>query len=473
MLSTTVLLSLVSMVSAIKTYDTSTYKHFYEPKDSPFSDLDTVFNKSSGTNGGFYNTSHVADSKYGAYNFCNMPHVRSTEYPTPNSSYTLEYVELMHRHHKRTPYLANTLPFEDISLYCDESSNYYYSGFNAGNDSTLQVAWANYVDPENPFAYSEQTGYNGTCQLPQISYQGLQDCYQHGKDVAKVYRDLLGFLPAEYDPELVQFRVTNNVITSEVLSAVAKAIYPSESKIKAKIQLDAIDSLEPAYTCDYATDMREWIYASDEWVEHLTRADSLYSKLDSITGVDPESEGFHMSFDHYFDNFAFRSCHGYDLPCSIDDPTKCVTQEDAEQVFRLGDFEWSYQYRASKNSTLYDVSNYGAFLNELKHRLVQKQEGALALRYMHNVGHDGSIGPMLGILQVDFMRWPGMGAELSFEMWDKHGDKFLRVLYGGQPLNTTGPLGTIDMIPLGKFVDYVEDLIGKDGSVVYDMCNSV
>ena len=68
----------------------------------------------------------VAHICIGTYNWCNMPHVRHAEYPKVNSSYGLEYVEVIHRHHKRTPYAANTFPVEAYPWYCDNEALFYY-----------------------------------------------------------------------------------------------------------------------------------------------------------------------------------------------------------------------------------------------------------------------------------------------------------------------------------------------------------
>ena len=45
--------------------------------------------------------------KYGSYDYCNMPHVRRQEYKIPLKEFRLEYVEVIHRHHKRTSYASN------------------------------------------------------------------------------------------------------------------------------------------------------------------------------------------------------------------------------------------------------------------------------------------------------------------------------------------------------------------------------
>jgi hypothetical protein len=45
--------------------------------------------------GWVYNNSQVPADEYGVYNWCNMPHVRKTEYKVPSSEYKLQYVEVV------------------------------------------------------------------------------------------------------------------------------------------------------------------------------------------------------------------------------------------------------------------------------------------------------------------------------------------------------------------------------------------
>ena len=47
-----------------------------------------------GIYGWILNNSATPDNEYGIYNWCNMPHVRKTEYKKPSSEYKLQYVEL-------------------------------------------------------------------------------------------------------------------------------------------------------------------------------------------------------------------------------------------------------------------------------------------------------------------------------------------------------------------------------------------
>lgn len=196
------------------------YPQHYPPADSPITNLDKVFSPAQGTNGGIYSLQQENDN-YGAYNFCNMPHVRKSEYKVPDG-YKLEYVEVIHRHHKRTPYASNVFPKEDIPLLCDGVIDFYYGQVKSENSSAL-VGWNSYVDLQNPFA--AQYGFNGSCQFPQLSQGGLEDSFQHGKDLYENYHSNLGFLPESYDSEKVKFFATNNVITSQVAGALISGMF--------------------------------------------------------------------------------------------------------------------------------------------------------------------------------------------------------------------------------------------------------
>jgi len=92
-------------------------------------------------------------------------------------------------------------------------------------------------------------------------------------------------------------------------------------------------------------------------------------------------------------------------------------------------------------------------------------------------GHDGSIAPLLGLLQSKEVgvghsdagrmadihaMWPGMGTEVGacsaqqwlaelqiiFELWGKDHAHYLRALSGGKPLETVFELGVLDMVKL-------------------------
>ena len=151
--------------------------------------------------------------------------------------------------------------------------------------------------------------------------------------------------------------------------------------------------------------------------------------------------------------------------------TICVTPNTANAVFRLGLYEYSYLYRSSPQSLSASTASYGVYIAELAQNIRDSISGASPIIYKHNVAHDGSLAMLLSILQVDVMIWPGLGAELAFEIYEKDGERFVRILWGGSLFRSSDPeLGLVDMLPLGTLLGYFDGLVGVGASKVPDMC---
>ncbi|KAF8154514.1 histidine phosphatase [Crassisporium funariophilum] len=447
----------------------------YPPTASKTNDLTFALGGSGAP--GIFSSSTTPDKDYGVYNWCNMPHVRNREYKVPSKDYTLEYVEVIQRHHKRTPYASNTFFKEDVDWTCSGAGPVFGSTSASGPGSDVSpVQWQAFSDPANPWTTTVGPGFVGSsCQFPQITSEGLEDCIIHGADLRAVYASRLG-LKCQLDPSTVKIRVTNNVITSQVASGLLAGLFPqSKFQILATlIQPSTFDSLEPTYSCSAASRIRNDYTTGSSgqlWKEHLTKASSLYTKLDKVSGIQSQdTAGWHTSFDHYYDNLSAKQCHGKKLPCSVNDTSICVTQEDANTVYRLGNWEYSYQFRDAPASAQYAALRYGAWVLELRAHLEGKVDGTSKIKYFHNVAHDGSISALLGFLQISDMVWPGMGSEVSFELYSQKSNYFIRVLWGGQPMKTSTPLGVLDMIPLADFFAYIDSAIGSANNL-YINCN--
>lgn len=406
-----------------------------------------------------------------------MPHVRASEYPKVNSTYKLEYVHIIHRHHKRTPYAANTFPRESYAWECSDEGLYYHAApFTGANaNSSASTYWSVFTSASNPLA---PEGFNGTCQFPQLTLGGLDDSHQHGRDVFGVYFSLLGFLPAAYDAKKMQFRVTNNVITSQVASNLIPGMFPSldGKSVPLLIQPASIDSLEPGYTCSSASSLYSSYGVGStnaNWTKHLTASSGLANALDAISGVSSSAKDWHQSWDHYFDNLSARLCHSKPLPCNAT-TGKCVTPAQANEVFRLGEYEYNYLYRTAGPQTLeYARRSYGIWVAELADHLRTAQHGNSSVIYRHDVAHDGSISRLLALLQIQEMIWPGMGSEVIFELYSKHNEWFVRVLWGGQVLKSSSPaLGQeVDMVPLNNVLAYFDGLVGRGASLIPGLCS--
>jgi acid phosphatase len=255
---------------------------------------------------------------------------------------------------------------------------------------------------------------------------------------------------------------------------VIAGLYPSyTSSIPLHIQPSSLDSLEPTYPCAAATTLSS-TYAvkstNPAWLAHLNAASALFKTLDSASNIEVENVDWHQSIDHYFDNLSARQCHGLPLPASI-------SQATADAVYRLGQHEYSLIYRALRPSLRFAVGSFGVWFAELAANVRQRRDGG-GLRYKHNVAHDGSISRLLAVLQVERMVWPGMGAEVVFEVYKtrKRGGeggkkRWIRVLWGGQVLVSSNPvLGRMEMLDLEVFLGYVDGLVGVKARKVVEFC---
>ncbi|KAL9059573.1 MAG: hypothetical protein Q9162_001078 [Coniocarpon cinnabarinum] len=459
--------------------------NWYPPADTQVSSLASAIN-GTGVNGFIFNSSQTPPSVpyAGTYNWCNMPHVRQSEYPAINSSgLQLSYVEVIHRHHKRTPYAANTFPTETYPWYCNNTALYYFgSPRNPPGNASAETYWSVFTDPSNPF---QAPGFPGDCEFPQLTRGGLDDAWQHGRDLFEVYSSRLGLSMDSVSDDSsqpgVSFRVTNNVITSQVAGMVLNGMFSVTKPFPLSIQPDSIDSLEPTYSCPAADGLKaQYGVGSNDltWASHLAQSASLVETLDQISGVSASATDWHQSWDHYFDNLSSRLCHGKPLPCNSTTGA-CVTEDEANEVFRLGEWEYSWMYRAAGPKTLQaSVASYGVWIAELNQHLRQKAAGDPGAGiYRHNVAHDGSIAPLLSILQVSEMVWPGMGAEVVFELYQSKSagnDWFVRILWGGQVLNSSSPMlnAPDGLILLDTLLAYFDGLVGPQASLIPGRCSA-
>ncbi|KAF7544681.1 hypothetical protein G7Z17_g9765 [Cylindrodendrum hubeiense] len=440
--------------------------------------------KSDGVYGFIYDSSHTPDKTYGTYNWCNMPHARKTEYVKASSDYELKYVEVIQRHHKRTPYASNAFPVEPYEWNCDDQGLYYFGRpFTNKGKSAAETYWVGVTGDINPFVPS---GWIGSCQFPQISAAGLDDSWTHGNDLYGVYHDLLNFLPSRNKDwrKKVVFRVTNNQITSQVASMFINGMWGTTESVPLVIQAKGVDSLEPQYTCTTGSNLFSTIQSSSNsaWEQHLTKTSDLFKKMDDISGVPSTDSGFHVSWDHYYDNLSARKCHGKPLPCKLVDgknSSTCVDEETANAVFRMGQWEYSQIYRDASSSLAASSTSYGVWVAELASHLRAVIAGKSKTIYLHNFAHDGSTSRLLSILQIDDMVWPGMGSEIVFELYQKKKNNaentsgyYVRVLFSGKTLKSSNPsLGLMDMVPVETLLAYFDGLVGENASLVKGKCS--
>ena len=70
------------------------------------------------------------------------------------------------------------------------------------------------------------------------------------------------------------------------------------------------------------------------------------------------------------------------------------------------------------------------------------------------------------------MVWPGLGAELVFEVYRSGEERYVRILWGGEVLQSSYPvLGRMDMLPLDTLLGYFDELVGVGAKKVPGLCN--
>lgn len=103
-----------------------------------------------------------------------------------------------------------------------------------GNESSAAY-WQGYMSAVNPFV---PDGFVGTCQFPQITAEGLNDAWQHGKDLIAVYHNVIGFLPDDMSGK-VQFRVTQNTITTQTAGMVFDGMFDTKNSVAMLVEVRA------------------------------------------------------------------------------------------------------------------------------------------------------------------------------------------------------------------------------------------
>lgn len=392
---------------------------FYPPG---LNDTAYIANASIGTYGGIYQAptrnNDNTGKPYGYYDYCTMPHPRVEEYELPEPVRTgsvkarLVYLEYLQRHQRRTPY--NILPGGENQPYnCDDVLAYLYAGPQSGAQAPIPVYGQTYTDLTNPF----NQGYvNTTCQFPQLTIGGLLDGYQHGQDIWAVYGQKLGLIPSTPESNKVWFRSTESPLTQQSAGGVLRGIWPHYSgPLPLHQQNSAVDTINEGYPCNNRGNVLSAIESTDLWNEHLAVTATLRSELGTMLGA--SSSAWQSTFDHFSDNFQGRLCNGYKLPCDFTNTSNCVTEAQAEEVFRAGDWEWNYYWRNNPNVVEYIQLVQGLFIGEILTHFQEVAAKKTSTVYSHTFIHDNDLGPVLGALGINQLRWPAMASNIAFEIW--------------------------------------------------------
>lgn len=226
----------------------------------------------------------------------------------------------------------------------------------------------------------------------------------------------MNLLPSSPASNVVWFRSSGSSLTQGSAGVVLRGIWPEhDGPLPLHQQEHGIDAVDQGFQCPARSRIRETIESTDDWEEHLRVTQALRDRLATLFNANKTD--WMSTFDHFADNFQARLCNGYRLPCSLSDPSACVTEDDAYEVFRAGDWEWNYWWHRNPNAEQYIQATEGIFLHEIITHLEAVVANELGRVYTHYFVHDGDLGPVLGALGIQQLRWPGMGSNIAFEIW--------------------------------------------------------
>ncbi|KDQ50599.1 hypothetical protein JAAARDRAFT_41911 [Jaapia argillacea MUCL 33604] len=417
--------------------------------------------------GGIYNSSSAPSNlPWNSYNYCNAPHVNAQHYVEPeHEGVRLVYLNVMMRHHKRTP----------DNLYPNENSLNPSSGWDCS--SFLQYSYGD-SDPSSPEGTSPRIFHetslphshpflrqfwNGSCDAGQLTKGGLDDSIHHGKDFFDVYHRKLGFLDGRVTEEELYVRTSTETRTFQVAGGMLYGMDPSITgrSFRVHTQPATVDSLVPRYPCPAANDIRNAYQSVPVWTDHLLQNQDLQSRLDDTLGTAGLS-AWSAWYDPFFDTFTSRTCHGHPLPCNSSGA--CVSQDDANRVFQIGDFEYDYIWNSAQNASNYVDLTFGVMFSELDSNFRAYQSGKEHFKARLYVGHDGSmirLASGLGLGKNSPLRWPALGSEIVMEVWRSDQGLFVRVMHEGTPVFS------LEWVPLEDFISLLESRVPVD---VFEAC---
>ncbi|KAH9039872.1 phosphoglycerate mutase-like protein [Lactarius pseudohatsudake] len=381
--------------------------------------------------------------------YCNAPHVNVSHYEPPEKGVELLHLSVMMRHHKRTPVVLVPKEREiniGVPWDCSGIKRFTYDGSGSRLSNSVTIP------PGHPF--KEQI-WAGSCEEGQLTAGGFHDSKTHGKDLWDVYHAHLGFLQA-VQPSEISVRTTYIDRTKHVASGVLAGMDPSSAKRKwpAHAQPQRIDSLGPSYKCPRADSLVSAAQAAPFWQDVLKKTSALKERLDTVLGT----KNSPPSFLFYQDILTARVCNDHPLPCNA--AGDCVSEEDAVEIFELGNFEGDYLWHQAETATEYNQLTFGVLFSELADAL-EAPEHKLALY----VAHDTSIIRLAAGFEIFPLRWPRLGSEIAIEIWrDRKNRRFVRVLYDGETVES------LKWTPLSDFLGVLRNQVPDH---IFERCASV
>jgi len=253
-----------------------------------------------------------------------------------------------------------------------------------------------------------------------------------------IYVEKLNFLPIDYDDSsLFYIRSTHVWRARQSSSSLLRGLYPSKNRklefTKMHVKMSQVDDLDPPNTlnCPKLASLWNARFQTDEWINFHAPFKPLQNRLSEICDVSHLS-AWQISFDHFSDVFRCRSCNLKPFPCNRFNNSLCVQKEDAEQVWKIGNWETNYLVN---DSNVVRLAIGGLWKSLWKHiDFVGNVDGMKKnLKFSEFSAHDGTLLFLLSSLNALDGFWPQYSAHLIFETYVENDNdrEFILTKYNG------------------------------------------
>ena len=287
--------------------------------------------------------------------YCEAPGL--TYHPFPLDGFALVHVSEVVRHGDRTP-VHYMLQGEDrVEWQCANVESVVESALGGTNGVLVAPTLAK----NNVFSTRL---WNGTCDVGQLTLQGVKQHMAMGARVRKVYHDTLRLLPDVLDdPQLVYVRATDYARTRQSAVAHLAGVFPASTRTKDTQTLplvvypSQVETMIPSDACPRLTKLVDARFETAEWKQHLSKHSALLDKMNRIAGR------AWVRLYEPFDGLHSRLCHNMPMPCWAGE---CITDADLATIHEAGDYEMNYQYDTHDIARI----SVGVFMHELRDLMV-------------------------------------------------------------------------------------------------------
>ncbi|KXN68239.1 phosphoglycerate mutase-like protein [Conidiobolus coronatus NRRL 28638] len=399
------------------------------------------------------------------YSYCEAESPSRADYKNlRGEGYELSSIYLMTRHGARTP--GHFLPpgLENDRWYCpSDEEEITMRDFPSAK---LVKKYGIECNPSKEPCYAQPYKNKG-----QLTGKGMRQLADLGHNLFHIYSEDLNFIPKDWEQakDIIQVRSTDFWRTFQSAQSLMTGYFSASMNQKSSPliinsvtkELESILISEP--NCPTIRQRNAKLFSTKEYKKFLKKVDPIREAFSQVLDT-PFLEDNPLFLEKIVDIFQSRECHQKAQIC-FKDFFNCVKPEWNELAMAYANQELRILLRDSlKEFPNYGLIRSGGFLMEVKRNILfqvanslndfsfidiehehfkDQLESLKRIKWYYYSGHDTSIGPVLGALGAEDMRWPPFRSNFIIELWKPNiytnsnpnfKDFKVNFIYNGSPL---------------------------------------